>query len=208
VRRPPPTSVRFWGLMIRSLCVFCGSNFGVRLEYRQAANQLGRLLAQRRIRLVYGGGNVGLMGEVADACLEAGGEVTGVIPQGLVDREVAHRGLADLRIVQSMHERKALMAELAEAFVAMPGGLGTFEEFFEIATWSQLGIHRKACGFLNVAGYYDPLLAQADHAVAEGFLKPVHRSLLLSHATPEGILDLVESFEPPLLSKWMSKPEI
>jgi uncharacterized protein (TIGR00730 family) len=194
--------------MIQSLCVFCGSNFGNRPEYRQAANQLGRVLAQRRIRLVYGGGNVGLMGEVADACLNAGGEVIGVIPQGLVDREVAHFGLADLRIVHSMHERKALMAELADAFVALPGGLGTFEEFFEIATWSQLGIHRKACGLLNVAGYYDSLLAQADHSVAEGFIKPVHRSLLLTHTSPEGILDLLDRFEPPLLSKWMSKPEI
>src|ERR1043165_174167 len=143
----------------RRVCVFCGSSPGARPEYRQAAEAMGRLLASRRIGLVYGGGNVGLMGLLADAALSAGGEVIGVIPRHLDAREVAHRGLPDLRVVASMHERKALMADLSDAFIALPGGLGTLEEMFEILTWAQLGLHRKPCGLLNVLGYFDRLLS-------------------------------------------------
>src|SRR6476469_1901061 len=152
----------------RSICVFCGSSVGLGPEYSATAAAFGRLLAERGIRVVYGAGNVGLMGELADAALAAGGNVIGVIPQMLVDRELAHRG-TDLRIVGSMHERKALMAELAEAFVALPGGLGPYEELCEVLTWGQLGIHAKPVGCLNVAGYFEPLKRMLDHAVAEGF---------------------------------------
>jgi uncharacterized protein (TIGR00730 family) len=150
---------------------------------------VGRLLSRRGIELVYGGGRVGLMGVVADACLSAGGRVIGVIPQALADQEVAHAGLTELRIVQSMHERKAVMAGLSHAFLVLPGGYGTWEEFFEVLTWSQLGIHRKPCAVLNVAGYYDPLLAMADSATAEGFVRYAHRQLLLSDDDPERLLD-------------------
>jgi uncharacterized protein (TIGR00730 family) len=174
---------------LRSLCVFCGSNSGKGVEYATAAQALGTLAAQRGIRLVTGAGHVGLMGIVADAALAAGGEVIGVIPQLLVDRELAHRGLTELRIVGSMHERKALMAELSDAFIALPGGLGTLEELCEALTWSQLGIHAKLCGCLNVGGYFDPLLAMLDRAVTEQFLLPEHRQLLLSAATPDDLLD-------------------
>jgi uncharacterized protein (TIGR00730 family) len=175
--------------MFRRICVFCGSSSGVHPVYEQAARDVGRLLCQRGIELVYGGGNVGLMGTVANACLNAGGRVIGVIPQALADKEVAHTGLTELRIVGSMHERKLAMADLSDAFVALPGGYGTWEEFFEVLTWSQLGIQRKACGVLNVNGYYDPLLAMADRAVTEGFVRPVHRDLLLTDADPQRLLD-------------------
>jgi uncharacterized protein (TIGR00730 family) len=163
---------------LRSLCVFCGSSPGGRPEYAEMAAAFGSLLGQRGIRLVYGGGNVGLMGMLADAALAAGGEVIGVIPRMLVDRELAHRG-TDLRIVTSMHERKALMAELSGGFVALPGGLGTYEELCEVLTWAQLGIHRKPIGCLNVLGYFDPLTRLLDHAVSEGFLLPRQRQALI-----------------------------
>lgn len=188
--------------MVKSVCVFCGSSFGNRPEYRQAAEELGTLIARRGLQLVYGGAKVGLMGTVSDACMAAGGVVVGVMPRLLVDKEIAHRGLSDLRIVESMHERKALMAELADAFIALPGGFGTFEEFFEIATWTQLGMQRKAYGLLNVAGYYDLLIAQADHAVAEGFLKRQHRAMLLAEADVSVLLDLVCAYEPAVSGKW------
>jgi uncharacterized protein (TIGR00730 family) len=175
--------------MSRRICVFCGSSAGVRAAYRQAAQTVGRLLARRGIELVYGGGHVGLMGFVADACLSEGGRVIGVIPQALADKEVAHTGLTELRVVRSMHERKAVMAELSDAFLVLPGGYGTWEEFFEVLTWSQLGIHRKPCAVLNVSGYYDPLLAMADRATAEGFVRQVHREALLSGTDPERLLD-------------------
>ena len=162
----------------RNLCVFCGSSLGARPAYDQAARQLGRELVRRGIGLVYGGGNVGLMGVLADTVLEAGGQVVGVIPKALMAREVGHRGLPDLRVVKSMHERKALMAELADGFVAMPGGMGTLEEFFEVTTWAQLGFHSKPCALLNVNGYFDPLLRLLDHAVAEGFIRPKYRALV------------------------------
>jgi uncharacterized protein (TIGR00730 family) len=175
--------------------------------YQQAAQTVGRLLCRRGIELVYGGGHVGLMGIVADACLSEGGRVIGVIPQALADREVAHTGLTELRIVGSMHERKALMADLSDAFMALPGGYGTWEEFFEVLTWSQLGIQRKACGVLNVDGYYDPLLEMADQAFSEGFLRDVHRDLLLSDSDPERLLDRLSSYAVPTIDKWLSHPK-
>ena len=157
--------------MLRRVCIFCGSSPGTNGLYREAARTVGRLLCQRGLELVYGGGNVGLMGAVADGCLQDGGRVIGVIPEALKKKELAHSGLTELRVVGSMHERKALMADLSDAFIALPGGYGTWDEFCEILTWSQLGIQRKACALLNVNGYYDPLLAMADRAVSEGFLK-------------------------------------
>jgi uncharacterized protein (TIGR00730 family) len=173
---------------LHSICVFCGSSPGNRREYAQAAADFGRLLAQRGIRLVYGAGNVGLMGVLADAALAAGGEVIGVIPQQLVDRELAHQRLTELRIVSSMHQRKALMAELSEAFVALPGGLGTFEELCEVLTWTQLGIHAKPCGCLNTLGYFNPLAEMLDHATHEGFLRPEQRQLLIVEEVAEELL--------------------
>jgi uncharacterized protein (TIGR00730 family) len=172
---------------LRSICVFCGSAAGNRPEYAQAAAQFGELLGRRGIQLIYGGGNVGLMGVLADAALAAGGRVIGVIPQMLVDRELAHRG-TDLRIVASMHERKALMAELSDAFVALPGGLGTYEELCEVLTWSQLGIHSKPVACLDVLGYFDLLAQLLDHAVAEGFLQPDQRQRLLVESTARELL--------------------
>jgi uncharacterized protein (TIGR00730 family) len=175
--------------MLRSIAVFCGSSFGVASAYREAAREVGRLLGQRAIRLVYGGGHVGLMGVVADACLNAGGRVIGVIPQALADKEVAHRGLTELRVVGSMHERKAVMAELSDAFLALPGGYGTWDELFEALTWSHLGIQNKVCGLLNVNGYYDSLIAMMDRAVAEGFIRDPHRKWLLSDTDASRLLD-------------------
>jgi len=175
-----------------TVCVFSGSRHGTQPEYAEAARQLGRELVARNYGLVYGGGNVGLMKVIADTVLELGGHVTGVIPDSLVTKEVAHRGLSDLRIVHSMHERKALMAELADGFIAMPGGIGTMEEFFEVLSWAQLGIHRKPCGLLNTAGYYDRLIDFLDHAVEHDFLKPKHRSLLLLANEPPEILRRLE----------------
>jgi uncharacterized protein (TIGR00730 family) len=187
--------------MLRRICVFCGSNSGTQPIYTHAAETVGRLLAEQGIELVYGGGNVGLMGTIADTCLQHGGRVIGVIPQLLVAKEVAHAGLTELRIVGSMHERKALMAELADAFIALPGGFGTWDEFCEILTWSQLGIQRKACALLNVNGYYDALLQMADHAVAEGFVRPAHRALLLSDDDPTRLLDGMRTYAAPTVEK-------
>ena len=190
--------------MLRRICVFCGSSSGTQPIYTHAAETVGRQLAQQGTELVYGGGNVGLMGTVADSCLAHGGRVLGVIPQLLVDKEVAHTGLTELRIVGSMHERKALMADLADAFIALPGGFGTWEEFCEILTWSQLGIQRKACAVLNVNGYYSPLLQMADNAVAEGFLRPIHRDLLLSGEDPTALLDRLKTYVVPTVDKWIN----
>lgn len=173
----------------KRLCVFCGSSHGVRPAYRAAAEQVGRELARRDIALVYGGGGVGLMGVVADSVLKSGGHVIGVIPEALVAQEVGHRGLPDLRVVKNMHERKALMAELADGFIALPGGVGTFEEFFEVLTWAQLGIHSKPCALLNVSGFFDPLLDLLDHGVAEHFIKPSTRSLAIADADIGALLD-------------------
>jgi len=181
--------------MLKRVGVFCGSSSGVNALYTEAARAVGRLLCRRGVELVYGGGNVGLMGVLADACLAEGGRVIGVIPQALVDKEVAHQGLTELRVVSSMHERKAAMAELSDAFAALPGGYGTWEELFEMLTWTQLGIQRKACGLLNVNGYYDPLLELADQAVSEGFLREANRELLLSDDEPERLLDRLSRLE-------------
>ena len=189
--------------MIQSLCVFCGSSLGSRPEYKLAAEEMGGLLASRKIRLIYGGGNVGLMGAVADACLAAGGAVTGVIPQALMDKEIAHRGLTELHVVKSMHERKALMADLAGAFVALPGGFGTFEEFFEVLTWTQLGLQQKACGLVNVMGYYDSLLGLLEKAEEEGFLPAAHRKLVLAADSAGEVLELVMDFKPSVAPKWI-----
>lgn len=175
---------------------------GSRPAYRAVAAETGGLLGSRGLRLVYGGGNVGLMGILADACIAAGGQVTGVIPQALKDREVAHLGLEDLRVVGSMHERKALMADLADAFIALPGGFGTFDELFEILTWAQLGIHRKPVGLVNVEGYFDPLLAMADRAVEDGLLRPAHRGLILVEDRVEVLLDRFAGYEARDTSKW------
>jgi uncharacterized protein (TIGR00730 family) len=171
-----------------TICVFTGSRHGTHPEYGEGARQLARELVERNYGMVYGGGNVGLMKVIADTVLELGGHVTGIIPDSLVTKEVAHRGLSDLRIVHSMHERKALMAELSDGFIAMPGGIGTMEEFFEVLSWAQLGIHRKPCGLLNTAGYYDRLIDFLDHAVDHDFLKPKHRSLLILANEPPEIL--------------------
>jgi uncharacterized protein (TIGR00730 family) len=179
--------------LTRRICVFTGSRHGARSEYAEAAKRLGRDLVARNYGLVYGGGNVGLMTVIADTVLEMNGHVTGVIPDSLVSKEVAHQGLTELRIVQSMHERKALMAELSDGFIAMPGGIGTMEEFFEVLSWAQLGIHEKPCGLLNVCGYYDPLIEFLDHAVSEDFIKPKHRALLVVESEPVQLLDRFET---------------
>jgi uncharacterized protein (TIGR00730 family) len=190
---------------IRSLCVYCGSNTGADPAFTAATRGMAALLAGRGIRVVYGGGAVGLMGVLADAALAEGGEVVGVIPQALMDREIGHKGLTELHVVGSMHERKALMAELSDGFIALPGGSGTLEELFEVFTWSQLGLHRKACALLNVAGYYDGLASFLDHAVQERFLRGEHRAMLLCEETPVAVLDALERFEPPVVDKWLDR---
>ena len=188
---------------MKRIAVYCGSNQGVRPEYAAAAEQLGTLLAQEKIELVYGGGMVGLMGIVADAALKHGGHVIGVIPEKLVIKEVVHEKLPDLRVVKNMHERKALMAELSDGFIALPGGYGTFEEFFEVLAWSQLGWHRKPFGLLNIAGYYNHLMAFLDQAQGEGFIRPQHRELVLVESSAEKILERMKNFKPPGEVKWV-----
>jgi uncharacterized protein (TIGR00730 family) len=188
-------------LPFRRLCVFCGSRPGVLPAYQEAARDLGRRLAAHGVELVYGGGNLGLMGLVANACLEAGGSVIGVIPQALLEWEVGHVDLTRLEVVDSMHARKARMAELADAFIALPGGLGTFEELFEILTWGQLGFHTKPVGLLNVAGYYQPLVQMVDAGVTQGFMKPENRALLLVGDTAPELLDAMAHYQPPLAGR-------
>jgi uncharacterized protein (TIGR00730 family) len=190
-----------------SICVFCGSSPGNDPAYAEAAGRLGRILAERDTTLVYGGGHVGLMGVVADAALGAGGEVIGVMPRSLVDREIGHTGLTKLHVVGSMHERKALMSELSDGFVALPGGNGTLEEFFEVLTWAQLGEHGKPCGLLNVAGYYDPLLKVFDRMVEKDFLRGAHRELVLVAEDPSSLLQRFEGYEPPKTIKWIEDSE-
>jgi hypothetical protein len=192
----------------KRLCVFCGSSHGSNPVYAEAARNAGHELARRGIALVYGGGNVGLMGVIADAVLAAGGHVTGVIPEALMAGEVGHRGLPDLRIVKTMHERKALMAELSDGFIALPGGIGTFEEFFEIVTWAQLGLHSKPCALLNVKGFYDPLLHLLDHAIAEHFVKPSQRDLAIVEADFSALLDRMAHHHVPREPKWIRKETI
>ena len=188
---------------MKSLCVYCGSSSGSVPAYTAAARELGQLLAAQQIELIYGGGRVGLMGVLADAVLDAGGRVQGVIPQSLADREVAHLGLTRLHVVDSMHQRKALMAELADGFLALPGGLGTFEELFEIWTWAQLGMHAKPIGLLNVAGYFDRLLQFLDHAVEQQLLKPVHREMLIVSSDPNEMLAGLRQSLPVSTPKWI-----
>ena len=187
------------------ICVFCGSNSGASPDYARAAARMGTLLAERGITLIYGGGHVGLMGVLADAALKAGGRVIGVIPEALEAREVAHTGLTELRVVRSMHERKALMSELADGFIALPGGIGTMEEWFEVWTWGQLGIHPKPLGMLNVAGYYDHLLAFFDRMVADGFLPHAHRSMAIVGKDAEDLLARLAEYVPPRTEKWLDR---
>jgi uncharacterized protein (TIGR00730 family) len=190
---------------VKRICVFCGSGVGARPAYASAAREMASELIRRRLGVVYGGGGIGLMGVLADAMLEGGGEVIGVIPRPLASKELAHPGLTEMRVVESMHERKALMASLADGFVAMPGGLGTFEETLEILTWSQLGIHRKPIGLLNVEGYYDGLLGMIAHALDEGFVPREYHPLSVSADTSARLLDLMESWRPPdVPGRWLN----
>jgi uncharacterized protein (TIGR00730 family) len=192
---------------VKRVCVFSGSSPGADVAYRAAAVDLGHRLAERGIELVYGGASVGLMGAVADAAIEGGGHVIGVIPQSLVDHEIAHAGLGDLRVVDSMHERKALMAELSDAFVALPGGVGTLEELFEVYTWNQLGLHAKPLGLFNVRGYFDGLARFLDHAVAERFVTPKHRAMLLVGEDLGALLDGLDAWEAPHQPKWIDRAQ-
>ena len=193
---------------VERICVFCGASPGGRPAYREATAQLARLLAAEGIGVVYGGGGVGLMGALADAVIAEGGELTGVIPRSLVDREIAHRDVMDMRVVGSMHERKALMADLADAFIALPGGIGTLEELFEVYTWAQLGLHQKPCALLNVEGYYDGIEDFLSHAVAERFLREETRALLLVDSSPANLLERLHNFEPQaVVPKWIDREE-
>jgi uncharacterized protein (TIGR00730 family) len=192
---------------MQRLCVFCGSNVGDDAVYVQAARSMGKALAAANIGLVYGGGSVGLMGAIADAVLEAGGQVSGVIPRALVERELGHNRLTELHIVGSMHERKALMAELSDGFVALPGGIGTLEELFEAWSWAQLGIHRKPCGLLNVRGFYDGLIAYLDAVAAHRFIKPEHRSLLIIAHQPDDLIGQLRRYRPPDAPAWLTPGE-
>src|SRR6266511_5539645 len=185
------------------VCVFCGSSPGSSPSYLAAAKAMGRTLAERGIGLVYDGGSVGLMGAVADAALAAGGEVVGIIPRALQLRELAHARLTTLHVVGSMHERKAKMAELAHGFIALPGGMGTLEEFAEMLTWAQLGLHARPCGLLDVGGYYQPLIAFFDRAVAEGFVRPEHRRLMVVGEDPAALLDRFDTWEAPAVERWI-----
>jgi uncharacterized protein (TIGR00730 family) len=192
---------------LRALCVFCASSPGRDPAFLAAARAFGAMLAREGIALVYGGGHVGLMGALADACLGAGGRVVGVIPQALWDREVGHRGLSELHVVETMHARKAKMAALADAFVALPGGLGTLEEIFEVWTWGQLGIHAKPCGFLDVAGYYAPLFDFLDRAVESGLIRPVHRAMAIVETDAERLLRRLAEYVAPHVEKWVTPAE-
>jgi uncharacterized protein (TIGR00730 family) len=194
--------------VIRSLCVFCGSNAGTNPRLAAIAMQFGKLLASESITLVYGGGHVGLMGIVADAVLAKGGKAIGVIPRALWDREVGHRGLTELHIVETMHERKALMASLSDAFVALPGGLGTLEEIFEVWTWAQLGIHDKPVAFLDAEGFFAPLLEFLDRAVEAGFVRAQHRAIAIIDSDPAVLLRRIAAYEPQRVPKWIATDEI
>lgn len=192
-------------MQLRSICVYCGSSPGLLPQYRLAAEAFGGRLALDGVTLVYGGGNVGLMGAVADGCLEKGGRVIGVIPHSLIAKEVAHRGLTELRPVESMHERKKLMADLSDGFVALPGGCGTIEEIFEVVTWAQLGFHKKPCAFFNVAGYFDHLLRFMREMVDQRFCREEHLSSLIVESEEAKILDRMRSFAPVVLDKWIDR---
>lgn len=190
---------------LTSICVYAGSSPGARPAYAQAARDLGEEIASRGMGLVYGGGDVGLMKVVADAAMAAGGSVTGIIPRTLLEREIGHGALSELLVVESMHERKLAMAERADAFIALPGGIGTVEELVEVFTWTQLGVHDKPCSVLDVEGYWQPLIGLLDHAVSERFLSPNHRQMLLSGTDAEALLDALEAWEPPTVPKWLDR---
>jgi uncharacterized protein (TIGR00730 family) len=190
---------------MKRLCVYCGSRPGSQPDYTEAAKRLARALVRRNIEVVYGGASVGTMGVLANAALAEGGHVIGIIPQAILGREVVHRGLSDLRVVASMHERKTLMAELSDGFIALPGGLGTLDELFEILTWGQLGLHQKPCGLLNIRDYYRGLIDFLDHAVAERFIADVHRAMLLVEEEPERLLDHFERYQAPTVAKWVDR---
>lgn len=192
---------------MRKICVYCGSSSGNRPVYRDAARQLAETLVRQQMVLVYGGANLGLMGELANRALDLGGEVIGVMPKFLAEKEIAHTGLSDLRIVGSMHERKLLMAELADGFIALPGGLGTLEEIFEVLTWGQLGLHPKPCGFLNALNYYDHLVSFLDHAVEEKFLRPENRSAIFVETSPERMLQRFKNYRPSTVQKWIGREQ-
>ncbi len=190
---------------MKKVCVYCGSSAGKRPEYAGAARALADQLLQHGMSLVYGGASVGIMGEIADAVLAGGGEVIGVMPKALVEKEVQHDALSELLVVDSMHERKLKMADIADGFIALPGGLGTLEELFEVLTWAQLGFHRKPCALLNIAGYYDQLAAFLQHAVNEQFVKAVHSEMLIIENEPAKILQLMMSYQPPSEDKWIGR---
>jgi uncharacterized protein (TIGR00730 family) len=190
---------------VKRICVYCGSNRGKSAEFLASARTLAGELVQRDIGLVYGGASVGIMGEIADTVLARGGEVIGVMPQALVDKEVSHTGLTELRVVNSMHERKEIMADLAQGFIALPGGLGTMEEIFEVLTWAQLGFHQKPCALLNVKGYYNRLTQFLDHAVAQGFIAETHREMLLVEENPHSLLEIMASYSAPAVDKWIGR---
>ena len=190
---------------MKKVCVYCGSSPGAQPEYAKAARELGRVLASEGLGVIYGGSNVGLMGQLADGALEGGGEVIGVIPKMFVNKGIDHWGLTEVRVVDSMHERKAIMAELGDAFIALPGGMGTLEEFFEVLTWAQLGIHRKPCGLLNVCGYYDRLIDFLNHTVAERFIRRDHRSMILVADTPTALLEKFQEYRAPVVEKWIDR---
>ena len=192
---------------MKRVCVFCGSSEGSRPIYAEAARRMGEEIAKRGLGLVYGGGKVGLMGTVADAALAAGGEVVGVMPDALVSKEIGHQGLTELHVVGSMHERKKMMADLSDGFVALPGGYGTLEEFLEVLSWAQLSIHEKPCALLDVAGYWKPLTALFDRTVAEGFVRPDHRALVLTDRDPDRLLDTMGRYAPPAEKKWLDPEE-
>lgn len=192
---------------MKSICVYCGSNPGRQESYSMAARELAKSLVEREIRLVYGGASVGIMGLIADTVLRLGGQAVGVIPDALLRKEVAHTNLTELHVTQSMHERKTLMAELSDGFIALPGGIGTLEEIFEVWTWAQLGFHKKPCGLLNVEGYFDSLISFLNHTVAEQFVKEPHRSMLIVERNPDPLLDRFASYEPPTIQKWVGKAE-
>lgn len=190
---------------MKRICVFCGSNNGANPIYLKTAETVGQFLVSNNIELVYGGGRVGLMGKIADAVLASGGKVIGIIPESLAVKEVAHQSLTEIHIVNSMHERKALMAEYADGFIALPGGFGTFEEFCEIITWAQLGIHSKPCALLNVNGFYDNLIAMFDYSTAQKFIGNEHRNLVLVERDIEKLYELMKNYCPPLIEKWLDK---
>ncbi|AMN52975.1 LOG family protein [Labrenzia sp. CP4] len=192
---------------MKSICVFCGSSYGALEAYADIARETGRVIAEQGYTLVYGGAKVGLMGTVADAALEAGGKVIGVLPRSLQDKEIGHEGLSELHLVDSMHERKAMMADLSDAFIALPGGVGTLEEIFEVWTWGQLGYHKKPCGFLNAEGYYDHLIAFLDHQTEQGFTKQVMRDMAQIASSPLDMIRQFENYTPPSAPKWINRDE-